>query len=92
MGNEISDILKRLEQQRELIEQAILLLERFDRVGPEQIAPPTKRTRGKKARKKSSLSPEARERIASAQRKRWAASKKAVKKKSVKNPAKKSAS
>jgi hypothetical protein len=78
MNKDIADIIKRLEKQKTAIDKAILALQGIDE---EDVAPvaAVKRGRPKKVGRKRVLSPEAKERIAAAQRKRWAATKRAAK-------------
>jgi uncharacterized protein (DUF2384 family) len=82
MNKDIADVIKRLEKQIAAIEHAISVLQAID---DEEIKQPViaKRGRPKKAGPKRILSPEAKERIAAAQRKRWAAARKAAKKTAV---------
>ena len=78
MTKDIADIIKRLEKQKIAIERAIAALTGIDE---EEVTPSVaaKRGRPKKVARKRVLSPEAKERIAAAQRKRWAATKRAAK-------------
>jgi hypothetical protein len=93
MPSTFKDIISQLIKQQKAIERAIAALEDVgeDTVSPVSTPAPVKRGRPQKASKKSTLSSEARERIAAAQRKRWAAQKKAVKKAPVKKGAAKKA-
>ena len=79
MNKDVVEIIKRLEKQKATIERAIAALQGIDEEEPQQPVI-TKPGRPKKAAVKRILSPEAKERIAAAQRKRWAATKRAAKK------------
>jgi hypothetical protein len=79
MNSEISEMLQRIRLQIATLEEAASVLQRLDDLDAlHAVSKPRKG--GKKAVKRSALSPEARDRIAAAQRKRWAAVKKATKK------------
>jgi ABC-type transporter Mla subunit MlaD len=92
MTSSFKQIISQLEQQRTAIDRAIAALQEVGDEGSEQsqqTRPTAERTSGgagakkgskKKAGGKRTLSPEARERIAEAQRQRWAAAKRASKK------------
>ena len=86
MNKDIADIIKRLEKQKMALERAISVLQGIDEEEVEQ-AVVAKRGRPKKIGRKRVLSPEAKERIAAAQRKRWAAAKKSAKKTAIKKAA-----
>lgn len=94
MESSFKSIIRQLEKQRIAIDRAIgALREVGDESVAEQITPivaPARKKRAQKAvKKRSALSPEARERIAAAQRKRWAAQKRSA---GTKSAAKKAAS
>jgi hypothetical protein len=78
MPNGFADIIDQLEKQKVAIDRALAALRE---VGDDAVRASTaKRPAKKAARVARTLSPEARERIAEAQRARWAATKKATKK------------
>jgi hypothetical protein len=83
MANQIRDIINQLEKQKVAIDRALSALRGVEEEGGGSAtaneSSPAPRKRGRPARKRT-LSAEARERIAAAQRKRWAAQKKAAKK------------
>jgi hypothetical protein len=81
-GN-LKEIITRLEQQKAAIDRAIAALSEFDGdAGSASPSPQVKRTPKavKKATKKRVMSEEGRRRIAEAQQKRWAKTKRAAKK------------
>lgn len=79
MANTFKDIISQLEKQKLAIERALAALTSVENETPSAVeAIATTKTR--KAAKKRGISDEARERIAAAQRKRWAAVRKAAKK------------
>jgi hypothetical protein len=85
MANRFREIIRQLNKQKTAIEKAIAALTEVgeDTFNENTLATTKKRGRAaksatKKAAKKRTLNPEARERIAAAQRKRWAAQKKAA--------------
>lgn len=90
MPSAFKDVISQLQKQRAAIDRAIAALEEVgdETVEPTEIGrrerPAKKGSVTKKAGRKRTLSPEARQRIAEAQRKRWAASKKGTKKAAAK--------
>ena len=78
LGN-FKDIISRLEQQKAAIDKAIETLREFEKDGVAEQGKP-KKPAGKKVAKKRIMSEEARQRIAAAQKKRWAAARKVAKK------------
>jgi hypothetical protein len=87
MNSQFSGMLKRIRQQIATLEEAATALERLDDASngepmSQSTAPAKKRV--KKSAKKVTMSAEARERIAAAQRKRWAAAKKGARKTATK--------
>ncbi|MBV8071139.1 MAG: hypothetical protein JO270_14620 [Acidobacteriaceae bacterium] len=89
MANTFKDVISQLQKQKSAIERAIAALQD---VGDETVPGAESATsqRGRKTRRKRTLSADARRRIAEAQRQRWAAAKKAASKGAAKT-AKKSA-
>lgn len=92
MTSAFKDVITQLEKQKAAIEKAIAALQDVGDDAVEQREPAkrgrpnkavAKKASAKKTTRKGALSPEARERIAAAQRKRWAATKKATAKKSA---------
>jgi hypothetical protein len=81
LGN-FKEIIARLEAQKRAIDQAIAALSEFDEGDvPKSSTPTAKRSGvGVKSTKKRVMSEEGRQRIAEAQKKRWATKKRAVKK------------
>jgi exonuclease VII small subunit len=79
------EIINRLEQQKDAIDQAIAALREVDDSEiSETERPKTKAAKAvKKATKKRAMSEEGRRRISEASRKRWAAVRKAAKKKAA---------
>jgi hypothetical protein len=76
-----SDIIKRLEQQAKAIERALAALR--DVEGIESEAAPVAaaaQTEGSPAKRKGGMTPEGKERLVAALKKRWAAKKRAAKK------------
>jgi hypothetical protein len=77
LGN-FTEVISKLEQQKEAIDKAIDILREFDSDAPTEQAKATK-TAAKKVAKKRMMSEEGRKRIAEATRKRWAAVRKVAK-------------
>jgi hypothetical protein len=85
MPNQIKDIIRQLEQQKAAIERALSALRDVDDTGNATVSnEPPAPTRGRRGTRKHTLSSEARERIAAAQRARWAKQKRATKKQAKK--------
>ena len=78
LGNS-TDVISKLEQQKEAIDKAIDVLRGFEGDGIAEQPSPTKTVTGKPAKKKRTMSEEGRKRIAEATRKRWAAVRRAKK-------------
>jgi hypothetical protein len=77
------EIIARLEEQKRAIDQAIATLSEFDEAGVPKSSTPMAKRSGMgltKATKKRVMSEEGRQRIAEAQKKRWATKKRAAKK------------
>ena len=82
LGN-FKEIIARLEEQKRAIDQAIAALSEFDEGEVPKSSTQTAKRSGiglKKATKKRVMSEEGRQRIAEAQKKRWATKKRAAKK------------
>jgi hypothetical protein len=82
LGN-FKEIIARLEEQKRAIDKAIAVLSEFDEGDVPKSSTPTAKHSGiavKKATKKRVMSAEGRQRIAEAQKKRWATKKRAAKK------------
>jgi hypothetical protein len=82
LGN-FKEIIARLEEQKRAIDQAIAALSEFDEGDVPKSSTPAAKRSGiavKKATKKRVMSAEGRQRIAEAQKKRWATKKRVAKK------------
>ena len=77
MANSLSDVIKRLEQQRIGIERALAALRDIEGPGLETPAPAAVRSVGRprKAVRKGGMTPEGRKRLSEALKARWAAKK-----------------
>ncbi len=88
MLGSMKDVIERLEKQKAAIEQALSILREFENGSTAELpTPKTPKPTGpvkKAAKKKRTMSEEARKNIAEAARKRWAAAKKANSKKLLK--------
>lgn len=80
MANSLSDVIKRLEQQRVGIERALAALRDIEGPGLEAPAPAAVRSVGRprKAARKGGMTPEGRKRLSEALKARWAAKKAAA--------------
>jgi hypothetical protein len=78
MKSNFTDIISRLETQKEAIDRALAILREFDEGRPSER--PAKKVLAKRAKKKRTMSAEGRKAIGDAVRRRWAAVKKAAKK------------
>jgi len=71
MAGNLSDVIKKLEQQRTAIENALSALRELDGPGFEPAAAPARR--GRPPKRKGGMTPEGRKRLSEALRARWAA-------------------
>jgi len=77
MANSLSEVIKKLEQQRIGIERALAALRDIEGPGLETAAPVAARSVGRprKAKRKGGMTPEGRKRLSDALKARWAAKK-----------------
>jgi hypothetical protein len=77
MANSLSEVIKKLEQQRTGIERALAALRDIEGPGLETAAPAAVRSVGRprKAKRKGGMTPEGRKRLSEALKARWAARK-----------------
>jgi hypothetical protein len=80
MANSLSEVIKKLEQQRIGIERALAALRDIEGPGFETAAPAAVRSVGRprKAKRKGGMTPEGRRRLSEALKARWAAKKAAA--------------
>jgi hypothetical protein len=90
MANSLSEVIKKLEQQRIGIERALAALRDIEGPGLETPAPAAARSVGRprKAKRKGGMTPEGRRRLSEALKARWAARKAGASAPAKKAPAK----
>ena len=78
MADPMKDVIAQLERQRSAIEKALAALKAVEQTGHETAmvsaagAPATGRRRGRPPKRKGGMTPEGRQRLAEAMRRRWA--------------------